>query len=70
MELKTRKRWAIVILLVGLPVYLGVAWFLSNWIYDIWGRLPVLVEFALYVALGIIWVLPFRRVFRGVGREE
>lgn len=70
MDLKTRKRWSLVILLVGLPLYLIVAWFVTNLIYDLWGRMPLLLEFVVYVGLGIIWILPFRKVFSGIGKGE
>lgn len=70
MNLKTRKRWSLVILLIGLPLYLAAAWFLTNWIYDHWGRMPIWLEFLVYVGLGIIWILPFKKVFRGIGKGE
>lgn len=63
--LKARKRWALVILLVGLPAYIVVA---LN-VVALFDRPPVLAELAIYVALGVVWALPFRFVFRGVGRE-
>ncbi|PRX35167.1 Protein of unknown function [Meinhardsimonia xiamenensis] len=63
---KARRRWALVILLVGLPLYIVVAISLVN----LFERPPFLVELAIYVGLGILWALPFRAVFRGVGREE
>ena len=70
MDLKTRKRWSLVILLVGLPLYIVVAVSLVNWMDRIWGRPPILVELAVYVALGILWALPFRKVFSGIGKGE
>lgn len=70
MDLKTRKRWSLVVLLIGLPLYLVVAWFLTNWIYDTWGRMPIWLEFVVYVGLGIVWILPFRKVFSGIGKGE
>lgn len=70
MDVKARKRWSLVILLVGLPLYLIAAWFVTNLIYDLWGRMPLLLEFVIYVGLGIIWILPFRKVFSGVGKAE
>ena len=70
MELRTRKRWALLILVVGMPLYVVVAVTVVNWMDRNWGRLPVLVEFAVYVVLGMLWILPFRRVFSGVGRGE
>ncbi|KGJ12175.1 DUF2842 domain-containing protein [Paracoccus versutus] len=70
MDLKTRKRWSLVILLVGLPLYILVAVSLVNWMDRTWGRQPILVELAVYVALGILWALPFRKVFTGIGKGE
>ncbi|MDQ7260472.1 DUF2842 domain-containing protein [Paracoccus sp. PS-1] len=70
MDLKTRKRWSLVILLVGLPLYIVVAVSLVNWMDRSWGRQPILVELAVYVALGILWALPFRKVFSGIGKGE
>ena len=63
---KARRRWALVILLVGLPVYIVVASSVVTWL----GRPSVLVELVVYVALGIVWALPFRAIFRGVGQAD
>jgi len=70
MDLKTRKRWSLVILLVGLPVYIVVAVTLVNLMDRLLGRQPILLELAVYVALGILWILPFRRIFSGIGKGE
>ena len=70
MELKARKRWSLVILLIGLPLYIIVAVTLVNWMDRSWGRLPILIEVLVYVALGILWALPFRRIFSGIGKPE
>lgn len=70
MDLKARKRWSLVILLIGLPLYIVVAVTLVNWMGRAWGRLPILAELLVYVVLGILWALPFRRVFRGIGKPE
>ncbi|MFM7335054.1 MAG: DUF2842 domain-containing protein [Tabrizicola sp.] len=63
---KARRRWALVILLIGLPLYVVVA---VNLI-DLFGRPSVLVELAVYVALGFLWALPFRFIFRGIGQAD
>ncbi|MDO5621951.1 MAG: DUF2842 domain-containing protein [Paracoccus sp. (in: a-proteobacteria)] len=70
MNLKTRKRWSLVLLLVWLPLYIVGAWWLLAWIDDRFGRLPVWLELLLYIVLAFAWVLPFKRVFMGVGRGE
>ncbi|MAN57811.1 MAG: DUF2842 domain-containing protein [Paracoccus sp. (in: a-proteobacteria)] len=70
MRLKTRKRLSLLILVLGLPAYIIVAVILVNWMDDRWGRQPIWIELAVYVLLGVIWILPLRRVFTGIGREE
>ncbi len=63
---KARRRWSLVILLVGLPLYIVAAVTVVNW-FD---RPSMVVELAIYVGLGILWALPFRFVFRGVGQAD
>ena len=70
MRLATRKRLAIAILLIGLPLYIVVAVTAVNWMDARWGRQPVWIELIVYVVLGLAWTLPFKRVFSGVGRGE
>lgn len=63
---KARRRWSLVILLVGMPLYIVVAVTIVNAL----GRPPFIVELLVYVALGIVWILPFKAVFRGVGKAD
>jgi len=70
MNLKTRKRLSLLILVVGLPLYVVVAVTLMNWLDTRFGRQPILIEVGIYVLLGILWALPFKKVFRGVGKGE
>ena len=63
---KARRRWALVILLIGLPSYIAVA----VWMVAQFDRPPVLLELGIYVALGIVWALPFKFVFRGIGQAD
>lgn len=63
---KARRRFALLILVAGLPLYIVVA---VN-IMALFDRPPVLVELAIYIILGIAWALPFRFVFRGVGQPD
>ncbi len=60
---KTRKRLALLILLVGLPAYVVAA----VTVVGLFERPPFLLELAVYVGLGILWVLPLKPVFLGVG---
>ena len=63
---KARRRWSLVILLVGLPAYIV----LSITIVNLFERPPFLLELFIYVALGIVWALPFKAVFRGIGQPD
>ena len=67
---KARRRWSLVILLVGLPLYIVVAVSLMNWLDRVYGRQPLWVELVVYVGLGILWALPFRFIFRGIGQAD
>lgn len=63
---KNRRRLALVVLLIGLPVYIVLAMNLAVWL----GRPHFLLEFALYIALGVLWALPLRWLFLGVGQAD
>jgi|GEM_PF-45737 len=63
---KARRRWSLVILLIGLPIYVVVA----VTAVDMLQRPSFLVELAIYVGLGFLWALPFKFVFLGVGQAD
>ena len=63
---KARRRWSLFILLVGLPIYVVVAVTILNWL----DRPPLWVELLVYVVLGVVWALPFKAVFKGVGKAD
>ena len=63
---KARRRWALVILLIGLPLYIIVA---VN-LVALFERPHILLELAIYVGLGIIWAIPFKFVFKGIGQAD
>ncbi|EAQ26958.1 DUF2842 domain-containing protein [Roseovarius sp. 217] len=63
---KARKRWSLVVLLIGLPAYVVVAVSLVNWI----DRPSIWVELLIYVGLGFLWIVPLKRVFIGVGQPD
>jgi hypothetical protein len=67
---KTRKRLSLLILVVGMPAYVVVAVTAMNALDARFGRMPVWAELLVYVVLGFLWALPFRAVFRGVGRPD
>lgn len=63
---RTRRRLSLLILLVALPAYIVVAITLVGLL----DRPPVLVELAIYIVLGVAWVLPLKPVFKGVGQAD
>lgn len=63
---KTRRRLALLILLVGLPLYIVVAVNVVDWL----GRPPLWAELLVYIGLGFLWAIPFRAVFRGIGQAD
>lgn len=67
---RTRRRLSLLILLIGLPLYIVVAVSLANWLDARFGRQPIWIEVLIYLGLGFLWILPFRFVFRGVGKAD
>lgn len=65
---KARRRWSLVVLLVALPLYIVVAVTLTDWLRARFDGLPMLVELVIFIGLGILWILPLKPVFRGVGQ--
>ncbi|MFV2001474.1 MAG: DUF2842 domain-containing protein [Paracoccaceae bacterium] len=63
---KARRRWALVILLIGLPLYVVAVITVLNLL----GRPGLLIELVVYVGLGIVWVLPFKSIFLGIGQPD
>jgi hypothetical protein len=63
---KARKRWSLVILLIGLPLYIVAAVSLVA-LFD---RPPIVVELLIYIGLGVIWAIPLRFVFKGIGQPD
>ena len=63
---KSRRRWSLIILVVGLPIYIVAAVTVVNLL----GRPNILVELLVYVVLGIAWILPFKPVFQGIGKAD
>ncbi len=66
MSYKRRRGLALLVLVVGLPVYIVLVVSMMGWI----GRLPVVLEMLVYVALGVLWVLPLKAVFKGIGKVD
>jgi hypothetical protein len=66
MSNRARRFWSAMLLLIGLPLYIVAA---VN-VVDLFDRPSPLVEIAVYVGLGLAWALPFRWLFRGIGRPD
>lgn len=68
---KARKRWSLVILLVGLPLYIIASISTIGFLYpDPLERPALWVELGIYILFGILWAMPFKFVFKGVGQED
>ena len=63
---KARRRWSLLILVIGLPLYVVIA---VN-LVDLLPILPKFLEFFMYVILGIAWVFPLKFVFQGIGQSN
>ena len=63
---KSRRRWSLIVLLIGLPAYIVAAVSLVA----LFERPSIWVELGVYVGLGIVWALPLRFVFKGVGQPD
>ncbi|MEM8822973.1 MAG: DUF2842 domain-containing protein [Pseudomonadota bacterium] len=70
MTYKARKRLALFILLVGLPVYIGLVVGIMGLVYDRFGQLPILLDLSIYVIAGIACVFPLKRIFKGLGQPD
>ena len=63
---KARRGLSLLILLVGLPAYIVVA--IS--VVSLMDRPPFWLELSVYLGLGLLWAIPFRHVFRGIGQID
>ncbi|MDX8351230.1 DUF2842 domain-containing protein [Cognatiyoonia sp. IB215182] len=66
MTYKARKKLALFVLVVGLPVYIIIAVTIMSQA----SRFPLVVEFLIYLALGIGWAFPLKWVFKGIGQPD
>ncbi|ULB09092.1 DUF2842 domain-containing protein [Cereibacter azotoformans] len=63
---KTRRRLSLLVLVVGMPLYIVAAVTLVG-LFD---RPPFWLELVIYVALGVVWILPLKPIFIGVGQAD
>lgn len=68
---KQRKKWSLVILLIWMPLFIVLSVSVINWLYpDPLNRPHFLVELGIFVGLGLICFLPFKRIFLGIGQPD
>ena len=68
---KARKRWALVILVIGIPAYIVTCVSLMNWLYpDPLNRPSIFAELGIYVGMGVVWALPLKSIFKGIGQAD
>ena len=71
LSLKARKRWSLLILLVGVPIYVVVAVSIINWLYpDPLMLPPPLVQIGIFLGIGLLWAFPLKFIFMGVGQAD
>lgn len=63
---KARRRWSLVILVFGIPLYIALA---VN-IIALFERPTFWIELFVYIALGVLWAFPLRSVFKGIGQAD
>jgi hypothetical protein len=70
---KARRRLSLVVLLVVMPLYIiiaaGIMSRAGNWFIDL-GWIGKILQFLIYVILGVAWIFPFKQVFMGVGQAD
>lgn len=63
---KVRRRLAMLILLVGLPAYIII----SVSVINLLERPSIWVELLIYLTLGVLWAIPLKAVFKGIGQAD
>jgi hypothetical protein len=66
MSYKARRRWSLVLLLVWLPLYVVLV---VN-LYAVLSPMNKVLEFIYFVVAGVAWALPFKSVFKGIGKPD
>lgn len=70
LSFKMRRWLVLLVLLVGMPLYIILAVNVVTWLEAAVGRLPLLVELVVYIALGMAWIFPFKGLFKGIGKPD
>lgn len=68
---KARKRWALLVLIFGIPLYIVMCVTAMTLLYpDPEARAPIWVELAIYIGLGVAWAFPLKAIFKGIGQAN
>ncbi len=70
MTYKARKKLALFVLVVGLPIYIIIAASVMSYMLNQEVRFPLIVELVVYIGLGIGWAFPLKWVFQGIGQPD
>lgn len=70
MSYKAKKRWSLFILILALPAYIVAAVTIMSGFRGWFGTPPILLELGIYIALGVIWAFPLKRIFLGIGQAD
>ena len=70
MTYKARKKLALLVLVIGLPIYIILAVTIMSYMMTQEVRFPIYVEPLVYVVLGIGWAFPLKWVFKGIGQPD
>lgn len=66
LSVTTRKWLSLLVLVVGLPIWIVIAVNLA----DLVSRDNILVELLVFAVLGVVWILPFKKLFLGVSAKD
>lgn len=67
---KSRKKLALLILLIGVPLYIVLSVNLIDMANAKWGRLPLWAELLVFIGIGVLWITPLRGIFKGIGQAD
>ena len=63
---KLKRLFALLVLLLWLPLYIVLV---LN-VLTLFERPSLLIELLVYVTAGVLWALPFKALFRGIGQPD
>jgi len=63
---KARRRWALITLVLGLPIYI----ILCVATIALFDRPSFVVELCVYIGLGLLWAIPLKSLFKGIGQAD